>query len=128
MRINNMDKKSLENLSFNDMPKAVAFLIDKVLMLSDQIAEIRANMGNTTSDEWMTIDDLTNYLPDKPSNQTVYSWVGQKIIPYHKLGKRLYFLKSDIDLWLKNGRRKTAAEIAKEAMARYEEETALGKM
>lgn len=122
-----MDKKSLENLSFNDMPKAIAFLIDKVITLSEQIEEMKDKMGNTTNDQWMTIDDLTMYLPDKPSIQTVYSWVGQKIIPYNKVGKRLYFLKSDIDLWLKNGRRKTAAEIAIEATIRYEQETALGK-
>lgn len=122
-----MDKKSLENLSFNDMPKAIAFLIDKVITLSEQIEEMKDKMGNTTNDQWMTIDDLTMYLPDKPSIQTVYSWVGQKIIPYNKVGKRLYFLKSDIDLWLKNGRRKTAAEIAIEATTRYEQETALGK-
>lgn len=122
-----MDKKSLENLSFNDMPKAIAFLIDKVITLSEQIEEMKDKMGNTTNDQWMTIDDLTMYLPDKPSIQTVYSWVGQKLIPYNKVGKRLYFLKSDIDLWLKNGRRKTAAEIAIEATTRYEQETALGK-
>lgn len=122
-----MDKKSLENLSFNDMPKAIAFLIDKVITLSEQIEEMKDKMGNTTNDQWMTIDDLTMYLPDKPSTQTVYSWVGQKLIPYNKVGKRLYFLKSDIDLWLKNGRRKTAAEIAVEAATRYEQETALGK-
>lgn len=122
-----MDKKSLENLSFNDMPKAMAFLIDKVLTLSDLIEEMKDKMSNTTQDQWMTIEDLTMYLPDKPSTQTVYSWVGQKVIPYNKVGKRLYFLKSDIDHWLKNGRRKTAAEIAVEATARYKQESTLGR-
>lgn len=40
-----MDKKSLENLSFNDMPKAIAFLIDKVITLSEQIEEMKDKIG-----------------------------------------------------------------------------------
>lgn len=122
-----MDKKSLENLSFNDMPQAVAFLIDKVLTMSEQIGEISKKIGHATPDQWMTIDDLAIYLPDKPSVQTIYTWVGHKLIPYNKVGKRLYFLRSDIDDWLINGRRKTAAEIAIEASARYEKELQTGK-
>ena len=122
-----MDKKSLENLSFNDMPQAVAFLIDKVLTMSEQIEEISKKIGHATQDQWMTIDDLAIYLPDKPSVQTIYTWVGHKLIPYNKVGKRLYFLRSDIDNWLINGRRKTAAEIAIEASACYEKELRTGK-
>lgn len=118
-----MDKKSLENLSFNDMPKAVAFLVEQVTLINKQIEEISKNFGYVVPDQWMSIDDLTTYLPDKPSVRTIYGWVGQKLIPYNKVGKRLYFLKSDVDHWLKNGRRKTAAEIAIDACERYEKES-----
>ena len=56
------------------------------------------------------------YLPDKPSKQTVYGWVNQRLIPYHKTTKRLSFLKSEIDAWIANGRRKTAKELRDEAV------------
>ncbi|MBK8451686.1 MAG: hypothetical protein IPL42_17400 [Saprospiraceae bacterium] len=36
-------------------------------------------------------------------------------IPAHKGNKKLRFLKSEIDTWLKQGRKKTFAETAKEA-------------
>ena len=45
----------------------------------------------------------------------IYEWVGQNRIPVHKDGKKLRFLKSEIDEWLCGGRNKTQEEIEKEA-------------
>ena len=116
-----MDNKKFENLSFNEMPQAIEYLINKVASLSDTLERLGASKVSET-DVWMTIDDVVLYLPDNPSKQTVYAWVCQKTIPCNKIGKRLYFLKSDIDEWLKNGRRKTAEEIAIEASAYFEKQ------
>jgi excisionase family DNA binding protein len=52
---------------------------------------------------------------DKPSKATVYGWVNAGTIPVHKGGKKLRFLQSEIDHWMKQGRRKTLNEIAGEA-------------
>jgi excisionase family DNA binding protein len=116
-----MDTKKFENLSFNEMPQAIEYLINKVASLSDTLERLGTSKTPET-DVWMTIDDVVLYLPDNPSKQTVYAWVCQKTIPCNKIGKRLYFLKSDIDEWLKNGRRKTAGEIAIEACAYFEKQ------
>lgn len=115
-----MEKEGFKDLSFNDVPKAVEFLIDKVLIMSRQLESITKSDTINSTDSWMTIEDLANYLPDKPAIPTIYAWVNQKLIPYNKVGKRLYFLKSEINEWLRFGRRKTAAEIALEASARFE--------
>ncbi|MDR1583704.1 MAG: helix-turn-helix domain-containing protein [Prevotellaceae bacterium] len=32
-----------------------------------------------------------------PAKPTVYAWIGQRSIPCHKKGKKLMFLKSEID-------------------------------
>lgn len=64
---------------------------------------------------WLNLDGLCAYLPEEPAKQTVYTWVSNQTIPFHKKGKKLYFLKSEIDEWLKAGRRQTRAEIATEA-------------
>lgn len=102
------------------MPQALEYLINKVASLSDSLERLSGTSKASEADVWMTIDDVVLYLPDNPSKQTVYAWVCQKTIPCNKIGKRLYFLKSDIDVWLKNGRRKTAGEIAIEASAYFE--------
>ena len=65
-------------------------------------------------ERWLNLAELCEYLPDKPVKPTVYGWVHFRVIPCHRRGKKLYFLKSEIDEWLKTGRKKTNAEIAKE--------------
>ena len=67
------------------------------------------------TDRWFDLNELCIYHPDKPSKPTVYGWVNAGIIPVHKGGKKLRFLKSEIDSWLKQGKRKTFSEIASEA-------------
>ncbi len=69
----------------------------------------------TETDRWFDLNELCIYHPDKPSKPTVYGWVNAGTIPVHKGGKKLRFLKSEIDNWLKQGRKKTLAETAIEA-------------
>ncbi len=66
-------------------------------------------------DKWFDLPELCIYHPDNPSKQTVYGWVSAGTIPVHKGGKKLRFLKSEIDTWLKQGRKKTLAETAIQA-------------
>ena len=100
-------------LSFNDVPNAVAHLINKVEKLETLLLENQPQVQE--ADRWLNLSDFCNYHPDHPAKQTVYGWIVQRSIPYHKKGKKLMFLKSEIDIWLKQGRRKTAAEIQAEA-------------
>jgi len=65
-------------------------------------------------DVWFNLQQLCNYLPDKPAKPTVYGWVSKRSIPHHKKGKSLSFLKSEIDLWLKEGLRLTSTQKIKE--------------
>lgn len=69
----------------------------------------------TETDRWFDLNELCIYHPDKPSKPTVYGWVNAGIIPVHKGGKKLRFLKSEIDNWLRQGRKKKFAETASEA-------------
>lgn len=59
----------------------------------------------TSLNKMMSIAQLIEYLPEKPAKQTVYGWVNDRKIPYEKHGKRLFFVKSEIDEWLDNGRK-----------------------
>lgn len=97
------------------MPQALAYLINKV----DKLETLLRNINNTPtepSDHWFDMKELSAYLPDHPARQTVYGWISRHAIPYHKKGKKLQFLKAEIDSWLKTDKRKTASELYNEAL------------
>ncbi len=102
-----------EQISFNELPQAIVYLIQKVENLEALVA--KGQSETRESDRWLNLKEFQDYHPDHPAAPTIYAWVGQRLIPYHKKGKKLMFLKSEIDLWLKQGRRKTSAEIQAEA-------------
>ena len=104
-----------EKLSFNDMPEAMAYLINKVEKLEALLTNNSKSDNTTESDKRFNIQELCSYLPDRPARQTVYGWIGQRLIPYHKKGKKLQFLKSEIDNWLKADKRQTLDELQAEA-------------
>ena len=86
--------------TLEQLPKAVFKLfreIDDVKFLIKSIAEA----NEQSADRWMNVDQLIEYLPGKPSKQTVYCWVNSATIPHHKPSQgRLAFRKSEIDKWL----------------------------
>jgi len=53
---------------------------------------------------WFTLKELSEYIPGNPGVQAIYGWVRDGVIPYYKPKgtKRLLFLKSEIDEWLKS--------------------------
>lgn len=106
-----------ENITFENMPAAMAYLISKVESLQDEI-QVLKDLKQSAACETLTIEALINYLPGHPARQTIYGWASKKEIPYHKLNnKTLYFIKAEIDDWLLGNRHKTDEEIADEAAA-----------
>ena len=106
----------MENpVTFENLPAVVSKLFDKVskieLLLTNQLTGNRT----TETDCWFTIAELCDDLPGKPAKATIYGKVQRREIPHKKFGKRLAFLKSEIDLWLKNHSRQTNEEIKEEA-------------
>ena len=69
----------------------------------------------TENDRWFDLNELCIYRPDKPAKSTVYGEVHKGIIPVHKRGKKLMFLKSEIDSWLKQCKKKTLLDFANDA-------------
>jgi predicted DNA-binding transcriptional regulator AlpA len=49
------------------------------------------------------------------AQSTIYSLCSKRKIPHSKRGKRLYFSRQELTEWLKQGKRKTQAEITLEA-------------
>lgn len=109
------DNSSNQQISFNDMPNALAYIIGKIDNIETMLSAEKTI--DNDKDRWMNIDDLREYHPDHPAKPTIYSWISQRIIPYHKRGKRLQFLKSEIDAWLRETRHKTLDELNAEALS-----------
>ena len=96
-------KMTNENLTFDLLPKMVAEMNRKLdLLLSGN------EQPQTKEKALMTIEELQQYLPDKPARPTIYQWVNNHQIPFEKFGgRRLWFRKVDIDNWQSNGRKIT---------------------
>lgn len=55
-------------------------------------------------DRKLSINQLREYLPEKPARQTIYGWVSARRVPFQKHGSKLFFIQSEIDAWLENSR------------------------
>jgi len=104
----------MESLTLETLPKAFTQLTNEVSEIKRLLLE-KSNERPTETDRWFDLTELCDYLPDKPKKPTVYGWVHHRLIPVHKGTKKLRFLKSEIDNWIKQGRKKTLAETASEA-------------
>ena len=103
-----------EHVTYNNLPEAIEYLITKVETLEKALME-KSEATTAPMDRWLNIDELKAYLPDHPAKATIYGWVSKREIPYHKGGKKLRFLQSDIDKWLSNGKHKSESELRDEA-------------
>jgi len=101
----------MECLTLETLPKAFSQLTNEVSEIRQMLLAI-SNDKPAEADRWLNLDELCQYHPDKPSKMTVYGWTQAGSIPVHKGGKKLRFLKSEIDRWLLQGRKQTIAEVS----------------
>lgn len=107
-------EKNLENLSFDQLPKAVAILLDEVKGLKNLITNQTANAEpSTPKDELMNVEQTAEFL--NLSVPTIYGKVHRRELPVMKQGNRLYFSKFELLDYLKKGRQQTIQEIEDEA-------------
>lgn len=98
----------MENVTFETLPQAVS-------QLSKQLSEIRTLLLQTTptpapeQDELLTVKGAAAFL--SLSVPTVYGLISKGELPVMKRSKRCYFSKAELIAYLKQGRKKTTAEI-----------------
>lgn len=106
-------ENQMQVITLETMPVALSQIINEMSEIKKLLLD-KSNL-QPEAETWFSLKELCSYLPDKPTKQTVYGWVCNKIIPVHKTGKKLRFSKLEIDSWLKQGKKKTYAEIESEA-------------
>lgn len=73
---------------------------------------LKSNPKLPEPDRWFDLNQLVEYDPEQRTKATFYGYIHRREIPFHKRGKKLTFLQSEINDWLKQGRQQTVAEIA----------------
>ena len=106
--------------TFEMIPTLMLNLIEDNKVLSAKLDAINrklsASMGNNRDeDERMDVTEAQKYIPGHPAVQTIYGWTSNNMIPYHKVGKRIYFLKSELDAWLSKEQHKSKDDLLEEA-------------
>lgn len=107
--------------TFDMIPMLMANLLEDNKILTAKIdaltKKINTSMpANKKEDsERMDVTETQKYIPGHPAIQTIYGWTSNGLIPYHKIGKRIYFIKSELDEWLSHGQHKSGSDLQKEA-------------
>ena len=97
----------METLTFEKLPEAIAILLEKVERIESLLADQPlVNEGN----DRMTVTQAAEFLTMAVS--TIYNKVSLKEIPVNKKGKRLYFYKTELEDWIRQGRKNMAIETA----------------
>ena len=104
-----------KEITFDQLPKAVNQLCQDMAFVKKHLLEKANFQTSQETDQWFDLTELCDYLPDKPAKATVYAYVSSNSIPCHKGAKKLRFLKSEIDSWLKQGKKRTVSEIEADA-------------
>ncbi|AZA75142.1 helix-turn-helix domain-containing protein [Chryseobacterium indoltheticum] len=97
------------DISFNNLPQAVAYLIKEVGDLKLLLKKENTVGASPTKRIPIGIEEVSKLIGKAKS--TIYSLVQKRIIPCYKNGKKLYFFEDELLDWISNGKRKTMKEL-----------------
>lgn len=101
----------MEPLTFDQLPQAIAKIREKLEAIENLLANEKTE--SKFKDEILNISQAAAFL--NLSVPTIYGRVCKHQIPVYKQGKRLYFYKSELEEWIKSGKKKTMEELLQEA-------------
>jgi excisionase family DNA binding protein len=106
----------MENvLTFDQLPNAVTMLTKEVNELKRLLIEKQEQPTTDQSEKLLTIQEASEFL--NLTVPTMYSKVSKGELPVMKRSKRLYFSRTELLEYLKQGRKKSFTEIEQEAEA-----------
>lgn len=104
-----------QNLTFDQLPKAVTMLTKEVSELKCLLIEKQEQPPTNVPEQVLTVQQAAEFL--NLTVPTIYSKVSKGELPVMKRSKRLYFSSTELMEYLKEGRKKSNAEIEAEAEA-----------
>jgi len=104
----------METLTFDQLPQAVTMLTKEVSELKRLLIE-KQEQPTDQPEQLLTIQEAAEFL--SLAVPTMYSKVSKGELPVMKRSKRLYFSRTELLEYIKDGRKKSNAEIEQEAKA-----------
>ena len=104
-----------EFLTFDKLPEAVIMLTKEISELKRLVLEKQEQAPQEQTEQLLTIQEAAEFL--SLTVPTMYSKVSKGELPVMKRGKRLYFSRTELMEYIKEGRKKSNAEIEQEAEA-----------
>ena len=102
----------MQPFTFEQLPQIVGQLLQKIERI-ESLLNASTTLPKIEADTLLNIQEAADFL--RLSVPTLYGKVSARLIPFSKPGKRLYFSKAELTEWIKQGRKKTRAEITQEA-------------
>lgn len=103
----------MEQITFENLPKAVTSIANEVSEIKRLLLSRADDQQFQPADRLLTVHETAEFL--SLAVPTIYSMVSRGELPVMKMSKRLYFSRDDLMSYLKEGRKKTNAEITREA-------------
>lgn len=103
----------IENLTFDQLPKAVSMLTNEISDLKRLLLEKREQQPTEQPEQFLNIQEVAQFL--NLAVPTIYSKVSKRELPCMKRGKRLYFSSTELMEYIKEGRKKSYSELEQEA-------------
>lgn len=101
---------------FEQLSLQIQGLEFQLKQIKRDIEEIKGLKSDATKGV-LTVGMAANFL--NLSKASVYKGVSVGLIPCHKQGKRLYFFVEELEQWIRNGKRKTVAELKDEVRDKF---------
>ncbi|MBP4139686.1 helix-turn-helix domain-containing protein [Flavobacterium geliluteum] len=103
----------INEISFENLPKAVAHLAKEIAEIKSMIQNVQVYESKEKSIP-IGIEEVSRLIGK--AKPTIYALVGQRKIPCYKYGKKLYFFEEELLEWISKGKKKTIQEIESEVL------------
>jgi len=66
-----------------------------------KVSRNKLRWGTDVTEPWLSADDIAAHLG--VTKDTVYTWIAEKGMPAHKIGRLWKFQASEVDDWVRGG-------------------------
>jgi excisionase family DNA binding protein len=90
-----MENNKSEHITFDNMPSAVAKVVNDVSIIINQLDELKNSFEPKNQDEWLTREEVAKML--KCDKSTVHNWTKKRKLKKYCLGNRIYYKRSEVE-------------------------------
>lgn len=85
----------MNDLRFEDLPKAMQTVLDKLSQIEEELKDIKENFQPKESVELLTREETAKFL--KVSLTTLWDWRKKGILSNYRIGNRVYYKRSEVE-------------------------------